>query len=275
MRSRVVRIGAVTLSLVTVLSLAAASLVLFRTFNDAPERLIRGIDALRSVPIQAAKVDFTCPPEMALVDSRFCMDRYEASTVVVDDDGNATGDHSPYQGVKGERVAAVSRPGVHPQAHITRNQAQAACEQSSKRLCTDEEWMTACSGGGERNYPATKHHEEGACNDSATSPLYKLFGASISVARLGPMELNNPKINQLGGLAKTGSFSKCKTPTGIYDMVGNLHEWTSHPRGSFRGGYYRDVKLHGPGCLYVTKGHSANYRDYSIGFRCCSDAESP
>jgi formylglycine-generating enzyme required for sulfatase activity len=57
----------------------------------------------------------------------------------------------------------------------------------------------------------------------------------------------------------------------VFDMVGNLHEWTASRDGTFRGGYYVEAKLNGRGCDYVTTRHDAVYWDYSIGFRCCAD----
>ena len=39
---------------------------------------------------------------------------------------------------------------------------------------------------------------------------------------------------------------------GVYDMVGNLHEWTNDPNGTFQGGYYLDTHKNGDGCSYRT-----------------------
>ena len=84
--------------------------------------------------------------------------------------------------------------------------------------------------------------------------------------------MNDPRINQLPGtLSRTGSRERCKSSYGVFDMVGNLHEWTSAPRGVFRGGYFLDTSTLGAGCDYQTTGHSPAYRDYSTGFRCCQD----
>ena len=35
-------------------------------------------------------------------------------------------------------------------------------------------------------------------------------------------------------------------------MVGNLHEWTNDPNGTFQGGYYLDTHKNGDGCTYRT-----------------------
>ena len=79
-----------------------------------------------------------------------------------------------------------------------------------------------------------------------------------------------------GGLAHTGAFKRCVSPDGVYDMVGNLHEWVDdgpdvNGHGRFRGGCYGDAENNGHGCFYVTSAHEPTYHDYSTGFRCCSD----
>jgi formylglycine-generating enzyme required for sulfatase activity len=86
--------------------------------------------------------------------------------------------------------------------------------------------------------------------------------------------MNQPQLNQLDGtLARTGEHAGCTNGYGVFDMVGNLHEWVADSRGTFYGGYYQDVASvgHGEGCGYLTTAHEARYHDYSTGFRCCAD----
>ncbi len=211
-----------------------------------------------------------CPQGMALVGDKFCMDRYEASTILVDENGKDKGPHSPYEMVENKRVRAVSRPGVHPQAYISRNQASAACQLSGKRLCADQEWLSACRGPERWEYPYGPTHEPNRCNDCERADLWKHGALPPSTFRSFE-SLNDPLMNQLYGLAKTGSFGGCTTPDGIHDLVGNLHEWTADPAGTFRGGYYRNTRSQNPSCLYATDAHNALYHDYSTGFRCCAD----
>ena len=86
--------------------------------------------------------------------------------------------------------------------------------------------------------------------------------------------MNDPRLNELEGtLAKTGTHEGCTNGYGVYDMVGNIHEWVADPNGTFQGGYYQDTHLNGEGCTYKTMAHAAWYHDYSTGFRCCADAE--
>ena len=209
---------------------------------------------------------------MVLIQGKFCIDRFESVTQVKK--GNRWVDHSPFESVKGEEVRAISRPGRYPQAYISRNEAEAACEKSNKRLCAETEWKTACMGKQPTLYPYGKEYRPGRCNDSGVSPLNHYYGT-----RTGPPEsaygwgpMNDPKLNQLrGSLAQTGSFSRCRNSWRLNDMVGNLHEWVATPSGTFLGGYYLDAKINGEGCNYKTVAHNANYHDYSTGFRCCAN----
>jgi formylglycine-generating enzyme required for sulfatase activity len=91
-------------------------------------------------------------------------------------------------------------------------------------------------------------------------------------------KLNDPKLGQVdGALARTGEHDQC-VAFGVYDMVGNLHEWiapdpsSDSEHGTFAGGYYLDTTLNGDGCNYRTTAHAHDYHDYSTGFRCCADA---
>ena len=88
----------------------------------------------------------------------------------------------------------------------------------------------------------------------------------------GMTELNDPRAIQVENtLAKTGAYPACVNDYGLFDMVGNLHEWTDDPNGTFQGGYWLDTAQHGDGCAYRTIAHGFGYKDYSTGFRCCAD----
>jgi sulfatase modifying factor 1 len=213
----------------------------------------------------------SCPPEMALVGVRFCIDRYEGTTLEIEVDGRAT-PHSPYLPVTGLRVRAVSQKQVIPQAYISRDEAGRACQEAGKRLCTSDEWLSACRGSRGYVYPYGNQRHESYCVDSGrVAPLPRLFGGSgIDFYRYGPM--NDPRLNQIEGtVAPTASFPRCTNELHVYDMVGNLHEWTADAAGTFRGGYYLDTKINGEGCTYRTVAHPGSYHDYSTGFRCCAD----
>ena len=216
-----------------------------------------------------------CPDDMALVDNdgvRACVDKYEGSIVETMPDGHEV-PWSPYTPVaKDRKIRAVSQPNVVPQGYISRNEAERACGASGKRLCSSEEWLTACEGPKGTSYPYGASEDPKACNTHGANPLKHLFGGARWAYSMIPM--NHPLLNTVpGSLAKTGEFDKCTNEYGVYDMVGNLHEWTADSTGVFRGGYYLDTKINGKGCGYATTAHAPSYHDYSTGFRCCKDAD--
>jgi hypothetical protein len=209
-----------------------------------------------------------CPAGMARIEG-FCIDRWEASLVAVDGSGNLS-PWSPYARPDGARVRAMSAPGMVPQGYISQVEASAACAEAGKRLCTDTEWLRACQGASGSTFPYGDTREPGRCNDDRTChPVVQYFESSASWVW---SELANPCINQLpDGLATTGTYDQCVSADGIYDMMGNLHEWTADPNGTFRGGFYVDTEVNGPGCLYRTTAHNVQHWDYSTGFRCCAN----
>jgi formylglycine-generating enzyme required for sulfatase activity len=224
---------------------------------------------------------------MALVDS-FCIDRYEAHLIHADSSGEK---HSPYQRPRpGVHYAARSAPGVVPQGYLSREEAALACQASGKRLCAAREWQRACKGPNGFKYPYGKDEIRGRCNTGKVHLPALLFGVQPGGYR--EPHLNDPRLNEKPGfLSRTGEHADCVSDYGVYDMVGNLHEWVaddvngSLPKkipiptgvqnlgrrgnGAFMGGYFSSRREHGRGCEYVTTHHAPDYHDYSTGFRCC------
>jgi sulfatase modifying factor 1 len=249
-----------------------------RQWLGAAVLLAVGLVALMPAPFAEAK-SHGCPEGMASIRGRYCIDRFEASVVEMGSSstktkGSASKRHSPFEPVEGLEVKAVSRRGAIPQGYISRGQAELACKNAGKRLCTDEEWVVACKGKHATTYPYGNDYEQGGCNDRGVSSFNKYYGppggGEAPVEAFTWDNMNDPRLNRLPGtVAATGAFTRCKSSFGVYDMVGNLHEWTQAPNGVFRGGYYLDVHEHGDGCDYKTTAHAPSYHDYSIGFRCC------
>lgn len=217
-----------------------------------------------------------CEDGMALVTGggdthAVCIDRWEATLVDVFVDGHEE-PHPPFEPVGWGPVRAITRAGVLPQAYISRNEAAVACRASGKRLCKEEEWVRACGGEDATTYPYGVTHEDLACNDHGRAPIAALHGFRGAAAYSSNGIMNDPQLNQLPGtLTPCGSHTRCKTRAGVFDMVGNLHEWVDDPDGTFVGGYYLDTTLNGNGCKYRTVAHGPSYHDYSTGFRCCAD----
>jgi hypothetical protein len=218
-----------------------------------------------------------CPDDAMTLIGAFCVDRWEAYVVELDAHG-AEHPHSPYEPVDGLTVRAKSAPHAVPQGYISQVQAAGACAQAGKRLCTAMEFRVACSGADESNwYPyGGETHVPGYCNEGKGSMVPVLYGNDPSTWTYA--DFNDPRLNQIdGGLAPTASYPHCESPYGLFDCVGNLHEWGADPadangHGRFRGGFYGDAEINGHGCLYVTSAHEPTYHDYSTGFRCCADA---
>ncbi len=212
-----------------------------------------------------------CLANMVLVEGAFCIDRYEGSlrehvTRAV------SRPWSPYQPPRaGARYRAESRRGVVPQGYISQVQARAACAAAGKRLCAEEEWVRACKGPSPTTWPYGPDRQPGRCNDDGINPVPRLYaGGDVFHDR----QMNDPRLNTLPrSLARTGQRARCRNRYGVFDMVGNLHEWVDAARGGrgvFRGGFYADVLVNGRGCDYATRAHYPGYHDYSTGFRCCA-----
>lgn len=205
-----------------------------------------------------------CPNGMVRI-STFCVDRYEASLEQLDG-----GAWSPFHNPGARPMRARSLEGAVPQSSINQLQATAACTNAGKRLCTDTEWQRACRGPSNFTYPYGNTRMNGICNDARSPhPAVELYGTSSSWIY---SHIDSPCLNQLDdSLTRTGSHASCITAEGLFDMMGNLHEWTSNSAGTFRGGFYVDTRLNGNGCLYATTAHDVSHWDYSTGFRCCAD----
>ncbi len=213
-----------------------------------------------------------CPANMANVDGRFCVDRYEDSLVEILPNGDER-PYDPYTTVEGHVVRAVSERGVVPHGYISEVQAKEACARSGKRLCKPVEWRQACMGPQHTTFGYGNKRVSGRCNDHGVSPMINVMRMRVDRPHEWTTDrMNDPRLNQAPStLSKTGEHSSCTNGYGVYDMVGNLHEWVDDPDGTFQGGYYLDTHLNGDGCTYRTVAHAASYHDYSTGFRCCAD----
>ena len=170
-------------------------------------------------------------------------------------------------------AVAVSRPGVVPQGYLSRHLAKRACENAGKRLCTRDEWLTACQGAKQTKFPYGTTFSRPKCNVYRYEhPAFILHGDS-SVGHRDP-RLNlvleagkDPVLRVTGG---TATCSSEWDDGAAYDMVGNLDEWIADERGVFVGGFYARATT--KGCKSRISSHAPSYFDYSTGTRCCKDA---
>jgi sulfatase modifying factor 1 len=202
---------------------------------------------------------------------RVCIDRWEAHSVEVLEDG-AEHTWSPYFNPGSIPIRAKSAPGAVPQGYISQLQALQACKRASKRLCSDEEWVSACRGAKNTQFPYGSDERLDTCNDHRDRhPAAQYLESNLLVFT----KLQHPCINQVtDSLMAAGAKTACRTADGVFDLVGNLHEWTADVAGNFRGGYYVDTRRNGRGCDYVTTAHDSRYWDFSTGYRCCADVRA-
>jgi formylglycine-generating enzyme required for sulfatase activity len=235
---------------------------------------------------------------MAKID-RACIDRHEAHLVARGPHGERSRHPHFLRPQEGVVYEARSEPGVFPQAYISRVESASACAEAGKRLCTRKEWQRACgyraNGPAGAIYPYGDRWEAKRCNAEKPHLLTLRFGADPGRWRYA--QFNDPTLDQEPDfLAKTGAYEGCVGDAGVYDLVGNLHEWVSDVASTafeaqlrsegvsrsfqywspgnavFMGGFYSTHGELGPGCTFTTVAHDARYHDYSTGFRCCADA---
>ena len=277
--------------------------------DAAPEAAAASVaPSAPSASASAPAPDLRCPPDMVKVALRYCVDRYEVA--LFDEADRQASPHYPilasytgwvearradakkleadappeaksmetpfpqlleWQRKGGLSLRAVSKKGSQPNAYLSMYSLRDACVHAGKRLCTLEEWQTACKGEKGSAHPYGEDFKNGRCNVFREEhPGHVLFN-QFTVGMLDPrMNLVTSQGKPL--LRKTGDSPQCASVWGsdaIYDMVGNLDEWIDDPDGTFAGGFYaRNTKK---GCDQVLRGHPAGYMDYSLGGRCCRD----
>ena len=140
--------------------------------------------------------------------------------------------------------------GEQPLGGVSWFEAQAKCQEVGKRLCTAREWEKACRGPEGFIYPYGNTYDKDKCRT---------------------------EVEWQDGAAVSRAYPECVSGYGVYDMSGNLLEWTtekslpSQPKEGYatRGGFWQSTGFQSR-CSY--KGlfffHST-YREVNIGFRCC------
>ena len=206
-----------------------------------------------------------CPPDMALV-GKACMDLYEAP----------------------------NRRGGLPLVMYSFDEAEDWCEARDKRLCGDDEWEQACAGSQGLAYPYGDTHQPGVCNDEETWRVYnqdelnhwpsdasepgietleELFATASS---LGSGAIAADEVESLYQGEGGGDNPGCVGVAGVFDLVGNVEEWTRRAdggsasfHGELKGRYWAESRS----CQSGVTTHGDSFRFYEIGFRCCRDAE--
>ncbi len=130
---------------------------------------------------------------------------------------------------------------------VSFTQAEARCKKRGKRICTTQEWEKACKGRYNRKFPYGNKFNADKCNTADADGEPRKY-------------------------KRTGSFKKCRSPYGLYDMSGNLAEWTKNGNSSkqiLKGGSYKSEDFDAK-CSSVKKA-SKGSRKSTYGYRCCSN----
>ena len=246
-------------------------------------------------------------PTWSPIAGRFCVDRFEASLVDARTGAALSPDYPPTPGLLdfvlaewstgrertgnvharafplpwmspsrvGDRPEplAVARLGVRPNGYVTGVVAEAACAAAGKRLCTLDEFVTACRGQDDTLFPYGDTYEDGRLqrlprgSPRRHPPRQRLHRPPRPAPRPRDLPRAAPSSSE------TGESPACRSRWGddaIYDMVGNLDEWVDDGAGAFAGGFYsRSTRS---GCEALVTAHPKRYLDYSTGVRCCRDA---
>ncbi len=164
-----------------------------------------------------------------------------------------------------DRYEFPNQPGAKPRTYVNMPEAEAACAEEGKRLCTAQEWRRACQGpSGANRFGYGAEYLAGTC--FAGRPL-----PSGHTSMMNPDEL----------VAASGEHAACVTPEGVHDLVGNLEEWVMDDwrgvRGMLEGGawytYPRYADCSGRYSRQPDYRLDPDKRVYSAGFRCCVSDE--
>ena len=168
-----------------------------------------------------------------------------------------------------DRFEYPNRKGEYPIILLDWNEAGALCKQEKKRLCTEDEWTFACEGEEAVPYPYGYTRDADAC--LVDRPWRPFAGTWIKHGR--GSEQTRRELDGLWQGLPSGAQPKCRSPFGVYDMVGNVDEWTRSVlpgRPSIlKGGYWGPVRTR---CRPSTRAHGETHVFYQEGVRCCTDA---
>ncbi|MCA9627247.1 MAG: SUMF1/EgtB/PvdO family nonheme iron enzyme [Myxococcales bacterium] len=160
--------------------------------------------------------------------------------------------------------------GEFPLVVVTFAEAEGYCERLNKRLCDENEWTLACEGEEGVPYPYGYVRDKQKCNIDVLAP-----GPDKDTFRPRTTAHTASGVDFAWQGKRSGESSACVSPYGVYDMTGNVDEWTRSVRRHgyrmiLKGGHWGPARQR---CRPQTRGHGPHYVRYDQGFRCCSDPQ--
>jgi len=162
-----------------------------------------------------------------------------------------------------------NRVGEAPKVYVSWFEAKASCEGVGKRLCRRSEWILACEGPKRLPYPWGFVRHPSPCNiDRAV--------VEVDVNALTDPRTRDEELARLWQADPIGSHPNCVSSFGVYDLSGNVDEWTDNQAddpgtdkiSTLNGGYWGPVRNT---CRLTTSSHGPTFTFYQVGFRCCAD----
>lgn len=161
--------------------------------------------------------------------------------------------------------------GENPWIVVTFREAETLCRRANKRLCSETEWTFACEGEDARPYPYGFQRDATAC---VVDRDWRPFKEGAFSPRDG--ETAREEVERLWQAEPSGSRGGCRSPFGVYDMTGNVDEWTRSVRSTgyasvLKGGYWGPVRAR---CRPATRAHNEDFVAYQQSFRCCGASDT-
>ena len=154
----------------------------------------------------------------------------------------------------------------HPMVQVSWFGAKAYCEAGGGRLPTDVEWEKAARGTDGRAYPWGEAIARNNANFYSSHDLFeKLFGK----------QGNTTPVGFYNGAAYAGYQTlDSASPYGLYDMAGNVWQWTGdiyedqhyrYLRGGSKDNYEYNLRV------WTRNSAGPAYFSPAVGFRCARD----